>query len=93
MSSVQSASQRLRSLPAARFGTAGAALPLATDDPHPALTVALHLLWDQLRVFVALDAAGNPSFVPQSPNQTPLQALETLSSLLVRSFSIKSFSY
>jgi len=91
MSSHLNASQRLRNLPAARFGTAGAALPLATDDPHPALTIALHLLWDRLRVFVTLDAAGNPSFVPQSPNQTPLQALETLSSLLVSAFLLSVF--
>jgi hypothetical protein len=87
MSSAQNALQRLRTLPAARFGTAGAALPLATDDPHPALTIALHSLWDRLRVFISLDGAGHPVFVPQTPNQTPLQALEQLSDLLVSLFS------
>lgn len=73
----------LRNLPAARVSTAGAVLPLAADDPHPAMTLALHQMWATIRPLVLLEEGNRPSLVPQGSVRSPLQFLETVSPFLV----------
>jgi len=85
MSSLAADRLLLRRHPSARISAPDAALPLAADDPHPLLTLALHRLWGMLHPFVDLPLGGEPSVVPLSPNQTPLQILEALAPFLVRS--------
>jgi hypothetical protein len=91
MASFLESRVQLRQHAAARVSAPGAVLPLAADDPHPATTLALHRLWATLRLNVSLAEGGEPSVVPSSPNQTPLQILEVLAPLLVRLPSCLSF--
>jgi hypothetical protein len=84
MASYQDARQHLRNLPASRYGTAGAAIPPATTDPHPALTIALYRLWDALRPFILLQG-DQPSWIPQQEGQTALGIIQHLEPFLVSS--------
>jgi len=61
----------------------GAVLPLPADDPHPALTLALHKLWALLRPFINQNSNGEPVVVPRAGVPTPLQVLRTVAPALV----------
>jgi hypothetical protein len=90
MSSNTAPFNRLRGLHAAGVRVPGAALPLVANDPRPAVTLALHLLWAGLRNYISLSANGEPGLVPQGAGQTPLQMLEALQPLLVSHFEAPS---
>jgi len=86
MSSNAAACSVLLDNPAINFYAPGAVLPLATDDPHPALTIALHDLWHVVREYLRYEPGKEPVLVPKTLNQTPRQMVESFNPALVVSF-------
>src|ERR1700676_903237 len=76
----------LRNHPAVKISSPDSVLPFAMDNPHPELTLALHILWGSLRHFISLSEGGEASWVVQDSVTSALKILETLRSPLVSYF-------